>query len=166
MLVATFRGETVLLSVLAAVCSCSVASPAVTEEELVASLLKPVVETIVQAGSRAYLSPVAIDNALCFLSSFLEDLRSKENLLGTPPNHVALETLKTYMEPRLGEVLKSLLGWLYSGGLVSEAGVTYFMTSEWLGSVMMSYCCHHTSWNGMDRCQGFRCCGPIQGSLQ
>ena len=162
----TFRGETVQLSVLAALCSCSVASSAVTEEELVASLLKPVVETIVQAGSRAYLSSVAIDNALCFLSSFLDDLRSEEKLLGTPPSHVALETLKTYMEPRLGEVLKSLLGWLYSGGLVSEAGVTYFMTSVWLGSVTMGYCRHHTSWNRTGRCQGYRCCGPIQGSLQ
>ena len=136
MLVATFSGETVLLCVLfdwpLFDCPCSVASPAVTEEELVATLLKPIVETIVQAGSRAYLSPVAIDNALCFLSSFLEDLRSEEKLLGTPPNHVALETLKTYMEPRLGEVLKSLLGWLYSGGPVSEVGGTCFMISVWL----------------------------------
>lgn len=90
-----------------------------TEEELVASLLKPILETITQAGSRAYLSPIAIDNALCFLSSFLEDLRSEEKLLGVPPNHVAMETLRRYMEPALGEVLKYLLGQVHSGGRVS-----------------------------------------------
>lgn len=92
-----------------------------TEEELVASLLKPILETITQAGSRAYLSPIAIDNALCFLSSFLEDLRSEEKLLGVPPNRVAMETLRRYMEPALGEVLKYLLGQVHSGGQVSAS---------------------------------------------
>lgn len=90
-----------------------------TEEELVASLLEPILEIIAQAGSRAYLSPVAIDNALCFLTSFLEDLQSEEKLAGAPPDHVTMGTLRRYMEPLLGEVLKYLLSQLHTGGRVS-----------------------------------------------
>ena len=89
------------------------------EEELVASLLKPVLEVIAQAGSRAYLSPVAIDNALCFLTSFLEDLRSEDRLAGAPPDCVTMGTLRRYMEPLLGEVLKYLLSQLHTGCRVS-----------------------------------------------
>lgn len=90
-----------------------------TEEELVASLLKPVLEIIAQASSRAYLSPVTIDNALCFLSSFLEDLQSEEKLVGIPHDRVTMATLKRFMEPLLGEVLKYLLNQLSNGGRVS-----------------------------------------------
>ena len=98
-----------------------------TEEELVASLLNPVLETITQASSRAYLSPVAIDNALCFLSSFLEDLQSEERLVGIPHDRVAMETLRRFMEPLLGDVLKYLLNQLRNGGRVSMPNICTYM---------------------------------------
>ena len=82
-------------------------------------MLCPVLDIIVQASTRVYLSAIVVNNALEFLSAFLDNLKSVEHL-ASPPRGWDCDDSLIYrsMEGHVDGVMQYCMDQIFAGSKV------------------------------------------------